>query len=112
MVANKSTMAGLASALTLLTGRPVVDETGLNGYYDFDVTWPGPEALNGQTPETQFGGPELIGLLISNLRNVRNEDPGSATPSALTERPRALSRRGYARASSTRSSRDQEDRRH
>ena len=68
MVARKSTMAGLTSALSLLTGRPVIDESGLNGYYDFDVTWQGPEASNGQVPETRFGGPELIGLLISNLR--------------------------------------------
>jgi len=68
MVANKSTMASLAGALQVLTGRPVVDETGLNGYYDFDVKWNGPGARDGQAPETQFGGPELVGLLISNLQ--------------------------------------------
>jgi uncharacterized protein (TIGR03435 family) len=65
MVANKSTMASLVNALRLLTGRPVVDETGLMGYYDFDVKWSGP---GGQAPETQFRGPELVGLLISNLQ--------------------------------------------
>jgi len=68
MVANKSTMATLASTLQLLTGRPVVDATGLMGYYDFDVRWSGPEPRDGQTPERQFGGPELVGLLISNLQ--------------------------------------------
>lgn len=69
ITAKKSTMASLATTLSLLTKRAVVDETGLSGYYDFDAVWSGPEALNGQTPETQFGGPELLGLLISNLRD-------------------------------------------
>ena len=68
MVASKSTMAGLTRALGLVMGRPVVDETGLKGYYDFDVRWRGPEAA-GQAADTQFGGAELIGLLISNLQN-------------------------------------------
>ena len=68
IMANKSTMAGLANALNLLTGRHVVDETGLQGHYDFDVRWSGPEARDGQSPERQFGGPELVGLLISNLQ--------------------------------------------
>jgi uncharacterized protein (TIGR03435 family) len=68
MVATKSTMAGLAAALQLLTGRPVVDETGLKGCYDFDVRWKGPVLAEGQRPETQFGGPELAGVLISNLQ--------------------------------------------
>jgi uncharacterized protein (TIGR03435 family) len=67
MVANKSTMAGLAGALKVLTGRPVADETGLNGYYDFDVRW-SPDTRDGQAPERQFGGPELVALLISNLQ--------------------------------------------
>jgi uncharacterized protein (TIGR03435 family) len=68
MIANKS-IEGLARTLTLLMDRTVVDETGLTGYYDFDVNWSGPGAWDGQSPETQFGGPELVGLLISNLQN-------------------------------------------
>jgi uncharacterized protein (TIGR03435 family) len=69
MVANKSTMTGLASALSVVLDRTVVNETGAKAYYDFDVTWKGPEAGGGQHPETQFGGPELVGLLISNSQN-------------------------------------------
>jgi len=69
MVANKSTIAGLARALTVVMQRPVVDETGLKGYYDFDVRWSGPEVRDGRTPDAGFGGAELIGLLISNLQN-------------------------------------------
>ena len=67
MIGTKSTMAGLATALTVVMSRPVIDETGLKGYYDIDVRWSGPGG--GQPAETQFGGPELIGLLISNLQN-------------------------------------------
>jgi uncharacterized protein (TIGR03435 family) len=69
MIANKSTMERLAVSLDLLAGKPVIDETGLSGYYDFDVTWKGPELPDGQAPERQFGGPELVGLLISNLQS-------------------------------------------
>ena len=79
MIAVKSTMERLAVALTLLTGRPVIDETGLSGYYDFDVTWRGPDLPDGQVPEKQFGGPELVGLLISNLQSQFGLHLASAT---------------------------------
>jgi uncharacterized protein (TIGR03435 family) len=69
IVAKKSTMATLASALNQLTKRPVVDETGLKGYYDFDERWSGPGAHDGQAAQTEFGSPELIGVIISNLQN-------------------------------------------
>ena len=69
MIASKATMAGLATALNVLTDRLVIDETGLKGYYDFDVAWRGPEIGDGHAPEGQFGGPELVGLLISNLQS-------------------------------------------
>lgn len=69
MIARKSTMERLATTLNLLTGRPVVDDTGLTGYYDFDVTWKGPDLPDGRAPETQFGSTELVGLLISNMQS-------------------------------------------
>jgi uncharacterized protein (TIGR03435 family) len=79
MIANKSTMERLAVSLSLLAGKPVIDETGLSGYYDFDVTWKGPEVPDGQAPERQFGGPELVGLLISNLQSQFGLHLASAT---------------------------------
>jgi uncharacterized protein (TIGR03435 family) len=57
MIANKSTMAGLASALSVVMDRTVVNETGLTAYYAFDVRWRGPGV--GQPAETQFGGPGI-----------------------------------------------------
>jgi uncharacterized protein (TIGR03435 family) len=69
MVGTKSTMAGLAATLTPIMNQQVQDETGLKGYYDFDVRWTGPEALDGQAHETQFGSSEFVGGLISVLQN-------------------------------------------
>jgi uncharacterized protein (TIGR03435 family) len=67
MIANRSTMTGLASALAVVLDRPVIDQTGVAAYYDFDVRWHGPGG--GQPAETQFGGLELTALLISNLQD-------------------------------------------
>jgi uncharacterized protein (TIGR03435 family) len=64
IVGNRSTMAGLAKTLAIFLKRPVVDQTGLTGYYDFDVKWSAPEAA--AAPGL---GPEGIGLLISALQN-------------------------------------------
>jgi uncharacterized protein (TIGR03435 family) len=63
MIGNKSTMAGLARAVTFVMNQPVVDETGLKGFYDFDVKW------NGDGQPAGFGTAEFIGPLISNLQS-------------------------------------------
>jgi len=81
MIGNKWTMDGLARALTLAMDRKVVNETGLKGYYDLDVRWSGPGARDGVPPDTQFGGPELVGLLISNMQTVFGLHVASATGS-------------------------------
>ncbi|MBI2686206.1 MAG: TIGR03435 family protein [Acidobacteria bacterium] len=67
MIGNKSTMAGIATALAIFLKQPVVDRTGLRGYYDFDVRWSAPETAREHAPGGL--GTEGIGLLISNLRN-------------------------------------------
>jgi uncharacterized protein (TIGR03435 family) len=67
MIARKATMAGLAGVLAMFLKRPVVDQTGLKGYYDFDVRWSA-EAPQGQPP-TPGLGTEGEGLLISNLQS-------------------------------------------
>ena len=67
MIGNKSTMNGLVMALAVFLKQPVVDQTGLKGYYDFDVRWSSPEALE---PQSSGGlGTEGLGLLISNLQS-------------------------------------------
>lgn len=65
MIGRKSTMAGMASSLVIFMMRPVRDETGLKGYYDFDVKWSAPEA---QRASNALGA-DGIALMLSNLES-------------------------------------------
>jgi uncharacterized protein (TIGR03435 family) len=65
---NRSTIAGLAATLAIILERPVMDRTGLKGYYNFDVSWKAPEPLNEQPPGPRFG-PEGIALLHTMLQD-------------------------------------------
>ena len=66
MIGNKSTMGGRANALTIFLKRSVLDQTGLKGYYDFNVRRSAPVAPDGQSPGGL--GRDGLGLLISNLK--------------------------------------------
>jgi uncharacterized protein (TIGR03435 family) len=59
IIGQKSTMAGVAHTLAIFIKRPVVDNTGLKGYYDFDFRWTAAEGL----------GPDGIGLLRSAVED-------------------------------------------
>jgi uncharacterized protein (TIGR03435 family) len=63
MIGRKSTIAGMTGSLALFLKRPVIDKTGLKGYYDFDVKWSAPG------PASTGLGAEGIGLLLSALQN-------------------------------------------
>lgn len=67
MIGNKATMRGMAVALTIFLKELVVDQTGLNGYYDFNVGWSEPEPSDG--PSSGGLGSDGLGLLISNLQS-------------------------------------------
>ena len=68
LLAKKTTMARLALALTVMTGRTVVDETGLTGYYTFDIKWTvdSPSAAN-RPGGLEFATADFNGPLISVL---------------------------------------------
>jgi uncharacterized protein (TIGR03435 family) len=68
IVGTKSTMAGLAKVLSLFFKQPVVDGTGVRGYYDFDIKWSAPEGVGEQTSASGFGA-EGGALLVSMLQN-------------------------------------------
>ncbi|HVW10937.1 MAG TPA: TIGR03435 family protein [Bryobacteraceae bacterium] len=68
MIGEKSTMGGLAQALTLFLKRPVIDMTELKGYYDFNIRWKAPEIPGDPASSGSFGS-ESEGLLISNLQS-------------------------------------------
>jgi len=46
LVCQKSPILGLANALSNLLQSPVVDETGLSGFYDFTLSWEGDDILS------------------------------------------------------------------
>jgi uncharacterized protein (TIGR03435 family) len=68
IIGKKATADGIARCLTVFLKRPVVDRTGLKGYYDFDVRWKAPETADG--PPAPGLGAEGIALLISNLESL------------------------------------------
>ena len=67
IIGNKSTMAGLAIALTVFLKKPVVDQTGSKDYYDFNAQWSTTDAPDEQGSEglSTVG----LGLLISAVQN-------------------------------------------
>jgi uncharacterized protein (TIGR03435 family) len=68
MVGKKSPMADIAKMLAVFLKRPVIDHTGLAGYYDFDIKWSAPDPQGGQ-PERRGFGAEGEALLIATLRD-------------------------------------------
>jgi uncharacterized protein (TIGR03435 family) len=69
IVGGAASMAPLAYKLSRLLQRPVVNNTGLEGNYDFKLEWtpdPGPSAPDGQPVETPLG-PSLFSALQQQL---------------------------------------------
>jgi uncharacterized protein (TIGR03435 family) len=62
MIGKKATMIGIAKAIEPHLKRPIIDRTGLTGYYDFDISWSAPDPAADST-----FGPDAIALLISIL---------------------------------------------
>jgi uncharacterized protein (TIGR03435 family) len=67
MIATKATMAGLAATVGLFLRQEVVDETGLKGYYDFDIRWSAPLVPGAPPPSPRLGA-DGIDLLLSTLK--------------------------------------------
>jgi uncharacterized protein (TIGR03435 family) len=66
---NGSDMATLASALSGMLGRSVVDRTGLKQFYDFAVTWtPDEEQANAPGPSLFTAIQEQLGLKLESTK--------------------------------------------
>jgi uncharacterized protein (TIGR03435 family) len=68
IIGTKTTMADMARMLVVFLKRPVADETGLKGYYSFDVKWDEPTLPDGQRAASGFGAAGS-GLLVSTLQD-------------------------------------------
>jgi uncharacterized protein (TIGR03435 family) len=69
MLGEAASMTQLAYKLSRLLQRPVVNNTGLEGNYDFKLEWtpdPGPSAPDGRPAETSVG-PSLFSALQQQL---------------------------------------------
>jgi bla regulator protein BlaR1 len=69
MLGEAASMADLADKLSRLLQRPVVNNTGLEGNYDFKLEWtpdPGPPAPDGQPVDASLG-PSLFAALQQQL---------------------------------------------
>ncbi len=59
-----ATMKGLVGGLAIFLKQPVVDKTGLTGFYSFDIQW------RSDVPGASSGlGAEGLGMLVSNLKD-------------------------------------------
>jgi uncharacterized protein (TIGR03435 family) len=77
MIGERASLYGLVANLTGMTGRPVIDRTGLTGRYDFRLEWTpdmlpagkGPDApgekVDSASPE--FSGPSIFTALQDQL---------------------------------------------
>ncbi len=66
---TRASLAEIANGLASLTGRPVRDETGLKGYYDFKLEWAperAPSDPGGEKPADTLG-PSLFTALQEQL---------------------------------------------
>jgi uncharacterized protein (TIGR03435 family) len=66
--ARKMTMSRLARLVSLWVKQDVIDQTGLTGYYDFDLRWEAPRVEGIPPPDTRVG-PEGIAMFLSTLRS-------------------------------------------
>ncbi|MHB8617828.1 MAG: TIGR03435 family protein [Candidatus Acidiferrales bacterium] len=77
LVAKQATTAALARALSVVTGRLVLDETGLKGFYDFTLDWrvnPGMPMLQGAPSPASVASilsaiPAELGLELKSQRS-------------------------------------------
>ena len=63
-------MSTLASHLTDMTGRTVIDNTGLKGNFDFKLHWTSSEAVDEALPTVFVAVQEQLGLKLNPIRKA------------------------------------------
>jgi uncharacterized protein (TIGR03435 family) len=69
MVGDRSTITSLAGVVSLFLKRPVIDRTGLTGYYSFDFRWSAPETADRPSASQELSAVGT-GLLISAVQDL------------------------------------------
>ena len=78
---KKITIVQLAEHLSLVLKQPVVDKTGLMGFYDFNERWVAPQRARESAPANTLGPngiAQLVSLLNQNLGLVLKSETVSA----------------------------------
>jgi uncharacterized protein (TIGR03435 family) len=68
MIGNKVTLTSVARSFGVLARQEVLDETGSTGYYDFDLKWSAPPAVNEPPPGPRLG-PAGLALFMTTLKD-------------------------------------------
>lgn len=68
LIANKATVASLAKVIALFLGQNVIDETGLTGYYDYDIRWTAQVEPGSPRPSSRLGA-DGMALFLSTLKD-------------------------------------------
>ena len=66
IIVKQGTIAELASVLTVFLPQPVVDKTGLTGFFDIDERWEATYREGDPVPSARFG-PDALAQLVSIL---------------------------------------------
>jgi uncharacterized protein (TIGR03435 family) len=68
--ATKATAAALASTLSRILDRPVTDDTGLKGDYDYKLQWAPDEQPDSPLPSIFSGLQEQLGLKLNSTKTL------------------------------------------
>jgi uncharacterized protein (TIGR03435 family) len=68
LVGTRASMASLTRALSRSLGRPVKDETGLRGQYDFTLVWSPDDAADASGPSLFTAVQDQLGLRLESKK--------------------------------------------
>ena len=91
IVGTNATMEALAGLVSMVLGRPVRDETGLDGAYDFKLDWApdstqGPAARPGEPAPAIEPGPGSIFAALTEKLGLRLESKKGPVPVYVVEK--------------------------
>ncbi len=82
-----ATIGMLAASLASITGRPVVDKTGLTGKYDYELEWtPEPDTLRPDSPEPGPAGGIAIFTALQEKLGLKLESAKGPVDTVVIDR--------------------------